>query len=96
LAIDQSTLGQPGRVVDKGRAIRVLGFATLATLAVITAVVSYQHGLDVVRLAGTTGQVGYLLPLVPDLTVASSSLAILDAAQRGHRGSWLAWLGLAS
>lgn len=80
--------------IDRGQAIRAMGFVSLIALAVITAIVSYQHGLDVVRSAGTRGRVAYLLPLVPDLTVASSSLAILDAVHRNERRSAFAVSGL--
>jgi hypothetical protein len=67
--------------VDAGRLIRLLGGAALLALALITAVISYQHGLDVVHTTGTTGRVAYLVPLVADLLIFASSLALLDAAQ---------------
>ena len=40
------------------------------------------------------GQLAYLIPIVPDLSVASSSLALLDAARRGERGGFFPWGGL--
>lgn len=61
--------------------IRFLGGASLMLLAAITAVISYQHGLQVVHAAGTTGRVAYLVPLVADLMIFASSLALLEAAQ---------------
>lgn len=70
----------PARVAG-GRLIRLLGSGGLLTLTGITAVISYRHGLEVVRAAGTGGLVAYLVPLVADLLILSSSLALLDAAQ---------------
>lgn len=85
-------------LVDQSRAgggIRVLGGAALAALAAITAVISYQHGLEVVRATGTTGWVAYLVPLVADLMIAASSLDLLDAAQRQQPRPRLAMVALA-
>lgn len=77
-----------------GRTIRALGYLSLALLALITAIVSYQHGLQVVRASGTDGNVAYLIPLVADLLIFASSLALLDASQRGHRYPPLAVVSL--
>lgn len=67
-----------------GQLARALGGVALGVLAAITAVISYQHGLEVVRSTGTRGFVAYLVPLVADLMIFASSLALLDAAQRGQ------------
>lgn len=78
-----------------GRRTRVLGGLTLGALAAITAVISYQHGLEVVRATGTTGFVAYLVPVVADLMIFASSLALLDAAQRDQPRPPLAACSLA-
>ncbi|GAA2092217.1 DUF2637 domain-containing protein [Actinomadura alba] len=70
------------------------GGTLLAALAAITAIISYQHGLQVVRASGTTGWVAYLVPLVPDLSIAACSLAVLLAALHGLGRPPLAWAGL--
>lgn len=78
-----------------GRRTRVLGGLTLGALAAITAVISYQHGLEVVRATGTSGFVAYLVPVVADLMIFASSLALLDAAQRDQPRPPLAACSLA-
>jgi hypothetical protein len=64
------------------RSTRILGGLSLAALALITAIISYQHGLEVVHRTGTRGFVAYLVPLVADLMIFASSLALLEAAQQ--------------
>ncbi|MFI0484910.1 DUF2637 domain-containing protein [Actinomadura sp. 9N215] len=78
-----------------GRGARLMGGFTLGALAAITAVISYQHGLEVVRATGTRGFVAYLVPVVADLMIFASSLALLDAAQRGQPRPPLAVVSLA-
>jgi hypothetical protein len=60
----------------------ILGALVLAVLSVITGVISYEHGLAVVQMVGNHGLVAYLLPLVPDLMITSSSLTLLEASAR--------------
>lgn len=80
---------------DPSRTTRSLGGISLAALAGITAVISYQHGLEVVRATGTRGFVAYLVPLVADLMIFASSLALLDAAQSDQPRPRLAACSLA-
>lgn len=54
----------------------VTGILLAAALSAITGVISYSHGLDVARGTGNAGLVSYLLPLVPDLMIAMSSLVL--------------------
>ncbi|MCP2339141.1 DUF2637 domain-containing protein [Actinomadura rupiterrae] len=75
--------------------VRLGGGLSLAALAAITAVISYQHGLDVTHRTGSHGWVAYLVPLVADLMIFGSSLALLDAAQHGMRRPRLAVTSLA-
>lgn len=51
-----------------------------AALSAITGVISYSHGLAVVRLVGNAGIVAYLVPLVPDLMIVTSSLTLIEAS----------------
>ena len=74
--------------------IPAVGSTVLAALALLTGIISYQHGLEVVHASGTTGWVAALVPFVPDLLIAASSLAILYAAQDGVRWPPLPWCGL--
>lgn len=73
----------PASKTTVGRSTRLLGGLSLAALAMITAIISYRHGLEVVHATGTRGFVAYLVPLVPDLMIFASSLALLEAAQQG-------------
>jgi hypothetical protein len=52
---------------------------------VITGIVSYQHGLEVVRATGSTGIAVFLVPIVPDLMIVTSSLTLMEAAAIGAR-----------
>jgi hypothetical protein len=76
-------------------AVLFLGGLMLAGLAIITGIISYQHGLEVAREAGATGIVAYLIPLVADLLIAASSLTILDANRNGGGRPVFAWVSLA-
>ena len=54
--------GRPAMPDNRSR--RLLAALTAAALSAITGVVSYNHGLDVVRWTGTTGYVAYLVPML--------------------------------
>jgi Protein of unknown function (DUF2637) len=58
----------------------VCGVLTLTALSAITGIISYEHGLAVARLVGNSGLVAYLVPLVPDLMIVTSSLTLLEAS----------------
>jgi hypothetical protein len=73
---------------------RALGGLGLFGLAIIAGIISYQHGLEVAREAGAAGLVAYLVPLVADLLIATSSLSILDAARNGGDRPVFAWIAL--
>ena len=61
------------------------GVILTAALSAITGIVSYQHGLYVARLTRNTGLVAYLVPLVPDLMIAMSSVTLIEAARFSRR-----------
>jgi len=66
----------------------------LAALSAITGVISYEHGLDVARRVGNGGIVAYLVPLVPDLMIVTSSLTLLEASAARARRPVMAMLAL--
>jgi Protein of unknown function (DUF2637) len=75
------------RITKWTTAVAVLG------VAVIAAVVSYQHVGDLVRAHGETGWTGRLIPLTVDGLIYASSMVMLDSARRGVRVPKLArWL----
>ena len=50
-------------------------------IAAIAAVVSYSDGLQVARLAGATGRVAYLYPLLPDGLIVICLIALYEGAR---------------
>lgn len=79
---------------ETSTARRRLAAAALAALSAITGVISYRHGLDVARWVGNTGLVAFLVPLVPDLMIVTSSLTLMEAAALRARRPWMAMLSL--
>lgn len=59
------------------------GIVLALTVAAITGIISYEHGLDVAHATGNTGMVADLFPLVPDLIIAMSSLVLVVASAIG-------------
>ena len=56
---------------------------TMAALAGVCAVISYNDGLLLIRLAGAHGRVAYLYPLLPDGLIVISTAAMYEAARAG-------------
>lgn len=79
----------PGRYPDS----RATGITVTLLIAAGTAVVSYTHGLDVVRAAGNGGLIAYLIPLFADGLITLSSAALFTASAIGEHCAW-AWAGL--
>jgi Protein of unknown function (DUF2637) len=65
--------------------------AVVAAVAATAGWVSYQHALDVVRLAGEHGDVAYAYPVFIDGLVYMSSMVLLSAARRTVDAPRLAW-----
>jgi hypothetical protein len=80
------------RVIRWSTALAVVG------VAVVAAVVSYQHASALVRAHGESGWTGRLIPLTMDGLIYASSMAMLDSARRGVRvpalARWLLGLGI--
>jgi Protein of unknown function (DUF2637) len=55
----------------------------MAALAAGAAIVSYNDGLFLVRLAGIAGRVGYLYPLLPDGLIIISWASVYEAGLSG-------------
>jgi Protein of unknown function (DUF2637) len=68
---------------DKG--IRWSTIAVVAAIALVAAVVSYRHALEVVNRYGETGLTGELLPGTVDGVVYCSSMVLLHAARHQCR-----------
>lgn len=72
---------------------RATGITVTLFIAAGTAVVSYSHGLDVVRAAGNGGLIAYLIPLFADGLITLSSAALFTASALDEHCAW-AWAGL--
>jgi hypothetical protein len=80
---------------------RVIGWSTalaVVGVAVVAAVVSYEHVSDLVRAHGESGWTGRLIPLTVDGLIYASSMVMLDSARRGAQvpalARWLLGLGI--
>jgi hypothetical protein len=82
------------------RSIRWSTAAAVIGVAVVAAVVSYEHAYELVHAHGETGWVAHLIPLTIDGLIWASSMAMLDSTRRGVRvpplARWLLGLGIAA
>ena len=63
--------------------VRLVAVATMAAFAVAAAVISYNDGLFLVRLAGIGGRLAYLYPLLPDGLIVISWTSMYEAGLTG-------------
>ncbi len=70
--------------------IRILTALVVVGLGLVAAVVSFQHGLQVVQAHGQSGRTAYLTPLTVDGLVLVASLVLLDSARHGVKTPGLA------
>jgi hypothetical protein len=82
------------------KTIRWSTAAAVIGVAVVAAVVSYEHAYALVRARGETGWTGRLIPLTVDGLIWASSMVMLDSARRGARlpalARWLLGFGIAA
>jgi hypothetical protein len=82
------------------RTIRWSTAAAVIGVAVVAAVVSYEHAYALVHAHGETGWTAHLIPLTVDGVIWASSMVMLDSARRGVRvpslARWLLGLGVAA
>ena len=80
-------------VTGTGTAIRWSTAAAVIGVAVVAAVVSYEHAYALVRAHGEAGWTAYSIPLTVDGLIWASSMVMLDSARRGAAVPALArWL----
>ncbi len=83
-----------------GKAIRWSTAAAVIGVAVVAAVVSYEHAYALVRAHGETGWTAHLIPLTVDGLIWASSMVMLDSARQGvpvpSLARWLLGLGIAA
>jgi hypothetical protein len=89
-----------GSVNGTDRAIRWSTAAAVVGVAVVAAVVSYEHAYELVHGHGETGWTAHLIPLTVDGLIWASSMVMLDSARRGMKvpalARWLLGLGIAA
>ena len=82
------------------KAIRWSTAAAVIGVAVVAAMVSYEHAYALVHAHGETGWTAHLIPLTVDGLIWASSMVMLDSARRGVRvpslARWLLGLGIAA
>jgi hypothetical protein len=82
------------------RTIRWSTSAAVIGVAVVAAVVSYEHAYDLVHAHGETGWTAHLIPLTVDGLIWASSMVMLESARRKAPvpalDRWLLRLGIAA
>src|ERR1700723_4024069 len=82
------------------KAIRWSTTAAVMGVAVVAAVVSYEHAYALVHAHGETGWTAHLIPLTVDGLIWASSMVMLDSCRRGvpvpSLARWLLGLGIAA
>jgi hypothetical protein len=75
------------------RLIRITTALAVVTVALVAAVISYQHACELVRSHGESSVTARLLPFTVDGLIWAASMVVLDASRRGQpvpwrRGAW--------
>jgi hypothetical protein len=66
------------------RLIRVTTALAVVTVAVVAAIISYQHAYELVRSHGESGVTARLLPFTVDGLIWAASMVVLDASRRNR------------
>ena len=66
------------------RLIRITTALAVVAVAVVAAVISYQHAFELVRSHGEFGVTARLLPFTVDGLIWAASMVVLDASRRGQ------------
>ena len=64
------------------RLIRITTAVAVMAVAVISAIISYQHAFELVRSHGESGVTARLLPFTVDGLIWAASMVVLDASRR--------------
>jgi hypothetical protein len=87
-------------MIGSDKAIRWSTAVAVIGVAVVAAVVSYEHAYELVHGHGETGWTAHLIPLTVDGLIWASSMVMLDSARQGARAPmlarWLLGLGIAA
>jgi Protein of unknown function (DUF2637) len=66
------------------RLIRITTALAVAAVAVVAAVIFYQHAFELVRSHGESGVTARLVPFTVDGLIWAASMVVLDASRRGQ------------
>jgi Protein of unknown function (DUF2637) len=66
------------------RLIRITTALAVVAVAVVAAVISYQHAFELVRSHGESGVTARLVPFTVDGLIWAASMVVLDASRRGQ------------
>jgi hypothetical protein len=66
------------------RLIRITTALAVTAVAVVAAVISYQHAYELVRSHGESGVTARLVPFTVDGLIWAASMVVLDASRRGQ------------
>src|SRR5450755_693992 len=66
------------------RLIRITTALAVVAVAVVAAVISYQHAYELVRSHGESGLTARLLPFTVDGLIWAASMVVLDASRRNQ------------
>jgi hypothetical protein len=67
------------------RLVRITTALAVVAVAVVAAIISYQHAYELVTSHGETGLTARLLPFTVDGLIWAASMVVLDASRRNHR-----------
>ena len=67
------------------RLIRITTALAVVAVAVVAAVISYQHAFELVRSHGESGVTARLVPFTVDGLIWAASMVVLDASRRGQQ-----------
>jgi hypothetical protein len=66
------------------RLIRITTALAVVAVAVVAAVISYQHAFELLRSHGEAGLTARLLPFTVDGLIWAASMAVLDTSRRNQ------------
>jgi hypothetical protein len=77
------------------RLIRITTALAVAAVAVVAAIISYQHAFELVRSHGEAGVTARLVPFTVDGLIWAASMVVLDASRRVPRlAAWSLGAGI--
>ena len=70
------------------RLVKITTALAMVAVAVVAAIISYQHAYKLVRSHGESGMTARLLPFTVDGLIWAASMVVLDASRRNLYHGW--------